>query len=88
MCLGIFAPATVSLFVRAIDDLKAAGAECVILGCTEIPLIISPANSSLPTIDSTRLLAKFAVREAISDRMIEPRTGWLSLPTLATAQLR
>lgn len=57
LCQGIFrAPAT-KLFIAAIADLKARGAECVILGCTEIPLIITPENSPLPVLDSTRLLA-------------------------------
>jgi len=48
----------------------------VILGCTEIPLIVNPENSPLPTFDSTRLLAKYAVREAINDRPL-PKSGWL-----------
>lgn len=79
LCQGIFAPETTDVFVHAIADLKAAGAECVILGCTEIPLIISDANSPLPTLDSTRLLASYAVREAVSERPIESRTGWLPI---------
>lgn len=79
LCQGIFAPETTALFVRAIADLQAEGAECVILGCTEIPLIISPANSPLPTLDSTRLLATYAVREALSERALDGLTGWLSI---------
>jgi len=78
LCQGIFRPATTELFVRAIDDLRAAGADCAILGCTEIPLIISEANSSLPVLDSTRLLAKHAVREAIADRPFARGGGWIS----------
>lgn len=78
LCQGIFRPATTELFVRAIDDLRAAGADCAILGCTEIPLIISEANSSLPVLDSTRLLAKHAVREAIADRPLARGGGWIS----------
>jgi aspartate racemase len=79
LCQGIFAPVTIEMFVRAIADLRSTGAECVILGCTEIPLIITPENSPLPGVDSTRLLAAYAVREAISDRPRERRGGWLSL---------
>ena len=79
LCNGIFEPRTTDLFLRAIDDLKSRGAECVILGCTEIPLIVTPENSSLPTVDSTRLLAKYAVREAINERPISANSGWLSL---------
>jgi aspartate racemase len=47
-----------------IDDLQRAGCDGVVLGCTEIPLLISPENSVLPAFDSTRLLARAALREA------------------------
>jgi aspartate racemase len=77
LCLGIFNPSTTDLFLGAIEDLKSRGAECVILGCTEIPLIVMAANSPLPAFDSTRLLAKYAVREAVSDRPIGINAGWL-----------
>ena len=76
---GIFTAETTALFVHAITDLQSQGAECVILGCTEIPLIITAENSPLPTIDSTRLLAAYAVREAVSERPIEQRAGWLAI---------
>src|SRR3982750_4036893 len=75
LCQGIFAEETTAVFVRAIADLKAAGADCVILGGTEIPLIITAENSPLPAIDSTRLLATYAVREAVSGRLISQRGG-------------
>lgn len=81
LCQGIFAADTTGLFVRAIADLRAAGADCVILGCTEIPLIISDANSPLPTLDSTRLLATYGVREALRERAIGRRAGWLAVPS-------
>ena len=76
LCMGNFKPSTTDLFLNAIEDLKSRGAECVILGCTEIPLIVTPENSALPTFDSTRLLAKYAVLEAISDRPLT-KSGWL-----------
>ena len=79
LCQGIFEDDTTQLFVRAIDDLRRAGADCVILGCTEIPLIISETNSPLPVLDSTRLLARYAVREALSERPISGTKGWLSI---------
>jgi aspartate racemase len=41
------------------------GCDAVILGCTEIPLLIAEQDSSLPTLDSTRILARAALREAI-----------------------
>ncbi len=77
LCLSIFNAGTTDMFLGAIDDLKSRGAECAVLGCTEIPLIVNDENSSLPTFDSTRLLAKYAVLEAISERPIEMKSGWL-----------
>ena len=79
LCLGIFNTSTTELFVGAIEDLKSRGAECVILGCTEIPLIITAANSPLPAFDSTRLLAKYAVRVAVSEQPISVKAGWLAV---------
>jgi aspartate racemase len=38
----------------------------VILGCTELPLILNDGNSPLPTLDSTRLLARAALQRAIA----------------------
>ena len=79
LCVGIFNSSTTDLFVGAIEDLKLKGAECVILGCTEIPLIVTDENSPLPAFDSTRLLAKYAVREAVSQRPISLKSGWLEV---------
>ena len=45
--------------------MKDAGCDAVVLGCTEIPLIMNDANSPLPTLDSTRLLARAALRRAV-----------------------
>ena len=59
------------------DELRSNGAECVILGCTEIPLIVTPDDSSLPVLDSTRLLAKHAVLKALNERPVAIRSGWL-----------
>ena len=63
---GVFKPESVGYFQGVIDRLKNdEGCDAVALSCTEIPLIISDANSSLPTLDSTRLLARAALRRAI-----------------------
>jgi len=78
LCQGVFRPSTTDLFVRAIGVLRAAGADCVILGCTEIPLIITEENSPLPILDSTRLLAKHAVREAMDERPLPPGGYWIT----------
>jgi aspartate racemase len=77
LCLGSFTGSATGRFVDAIDDLRSRGAECVILGCTEIPLVVNEGNSSLPILDSTRLLAKYAVAEAVSERPIVSRAGWI-----------
>ena len=77
LCKGVFRPQTTAVFVEAIATLAERGADCAILGCTEIPLIISAENSPLPVLDSTRLLAKYAVLEAIDDRPVAKATGWL-----------
>jgi len=77
LCQGVFKPATTDSFVRAIEEMKSRGADCVILGCTEIPLIISDSNSPLPVLDSPRLLAKYAVMEAIDERPFPSGIGWL-----------
>jgi aspartate racemase len=45
--------------------MKDAGCDAVILGCTEIPLIMNDSNSPLPTLDSTRLLAQAALHQAV-----------------------
>lgn len=79
LCQGVFDVQTTEMFIQAIDDLKSKGAECVILGCTEIPLIVTSANSPLPALDSTRLLAKYAVREALNERPNTAEAGWLAV---------
>jgi aspartate racemase len=62
---GMFKPKSVEAFRRVIAGMKDQGCDAVILGCTEIPLIINDANSPLPTLDSTRLLARAALRRAV-----------------------
>jgi aspartate racemase len=51
-------------FVRIIEDGRARGCDAVVLGCTEIPLLVDDACSPLPTLDSTRILARAALRDA------------------------
>ncbi|MFJ5382838.1 aspartate/glutamate racemase family protein [Cupriavidus sp. CER94] len=63
---GIATPEGVATFRRVIDDLRHNGCDAVVLGCTEIPLIIDDGNSSLPTLDSTRLLARAALQHAVA----------------------
>jgi aspartate racemase len=61
---GVCKPEDVAYFQQVIGSMKEQGCDGVVLGCTEIPLIISDANSPLPTLDSTRLLARAALARA------------------------
>jgi aspartate racemase len=63
---GVFRPQDVAFHQQVIARMKTAGCDAVVLGCTEIPLIINDENSPLPTLDSTRLLARAALRRAVS----------------------
>jgi len=62
---GVFKPEAVACFQRVIGRMKDEGCDAVVLGCTEIPLIMNDSNSPLPTLDSTRLLAQAALRRAV-----------------------
>ena len=62
---GVVKADSVQRFQAIIGGLRGQGCDAVILGCTEIPLIIGDANSPLPTLDSTRLLARAALRRAL-----------------------
>jgi aspartate racemase len=62
---GIFRPESVTYHQLVIRRMKDEGCDAVVLGCTEIPLIISNKNSPLPVLDSTRLLAWAALRRAV-----------------------
>ena len=63
---GVFRPEAIAAFQRIIGRMKGEGCEGVILGCTEIPLIINDDNAPLPVLDSTRLLARAALRRAVA----------------------
>lgn len=63
---GVLKPEQVAYFQRVITRLKGEGCDAVVLGCTEIPLIMNDQNSPLPTLDSTRLLARAALKRAVS----------------------
>ena len=50
---------------QVIEQFKRQGCDAVVLGCTEIPLLVNDRNSPLPTLDSTRTLARAALRHAL-----------------------
>jgi amino-acid racemase len=62
---GVLTPSSRQRYVDVIDDLASHGADAVALVCTEIPLLVTPDVSPLPTLDSTRLLASAALTRAM-----------------------
>ena len=77
LCLGMIKEESRDTYLRIIEKLKQDGCDAVALVCTEIPLLVTPEVSPLPTLDSTRLLAKSAVEVAIGER---PMPGWRGGP--------
>lgn len=62
---GLFPEASRLYLNDVMGKLKARGCDAVVLGCTEIPLIVRPDDTPLPTLDSTRLLARAALKKAL-----------------------
>ena len=62
---GLFTEESRNYFNEVMRILKQRGCDAAVLGCTEIPLVVDPSDSPLPTLDSTRLLARAAIREAL-----------------------
>jgi aspartate racemase len=65
---GIVRPASTAQLAAVIDRLRQRGCDAVALACTELPLVLDDANSPLPTLDSTRLLALAALDRALAPR--------------------
>ena len=72
---GVFKPEAIAYVQQTIERLKQAGCDAVILGCTELPLIIDDSNAALPTLDSTRLLARAALRRACASDAVSDGVG-------------
>jgi aspartate racemase len=64
MVYGRFLPKALAHFQQVIEGFKNQGCHAVALCCTEIPLLVNDSNSPLPTLDSTRLLARAALQRA------------------------
>jgi aspartate racemase len=62
---GQFLPGSLDYYIDVIRALQAEGCDAVVLGCTEIPLLVTPKSSPLPILDSTRLLARAALHKAV-----------------------
>jgi aspartate racemase len=62
---GRFLDRSLEYYVEVIRAMKKEGCDAVVLGCTEIPLLVTAEASPLPVLDSTRILARAAVRKAV-----------------------
>lgn len=67
LCVGVISDASRKIYQQVIDGLAARGAQAIILGCTEISLLIKPEHSVLPLLDTTELHAQAAVAFALGD---------------------
>lgn len=66
LCQGQFTNSSKQRYLRVVDDLAAQGADAVILGCTEIGLLIQPQDTSIALLDATHEHIKLAVQHALS----------------------
>jgi aspartate racemase len=66
LCLGLISETSRAWLAQCIAGLQARGAQGVVLGCTELPLIVRPADSALPTFDTTALHALAAVEFSLA----------------------
>jgi len=66
LCLGKVLPQSRAEFRRVIADLKELGAQAVILGCTEISLLVGPDDAEIPLFDTTRIHARSAAERALA----------------------
>ena len=62
---GKLEPDSLRYFQHVIQEFKDSGCDAVVLGCTEIPLLVNDGNSPLPTLDSTRILARAALHYSL-----------------------
>lgn len=62
---GTLKDSTKDYFRRSVAELAAAGCDAVVMACTEIPLVLQPEDTETPLLDSTRLLARAALKEAL-----------------------
>ncbi|GAB2952830.1 aspartate/glutamate racemase family protein [Nonomuraea fastidiosa] len=74
---GVFTDASRETYRKIIQTLAGRGCDAVALVCTEIPLLVTPESSPLPTLDSTRLLARAALDVAVGRR---PMPAWRGGP--------
>ena len=66
LCVGRIEPASAAAYRRVMAELVERGAEAILLGCTEIDLLVGPDDSPVPVFDTTRLHAERAVTLALA----------------------
>lgn len=69
LCLGVISDSSRATYLRVIDELKSQGAEAIVLGCTEIPLLVKQTHTSVPLYDTTAIHADCAVALAIQSAL-------------------
>ncbi len=69
---GIVRQESTEAILSVIERLRTGGADAVILGCTELPIVVSDANAAVPTLDTTRLLARAALKKAVAKHSAKP----------------
>jgi aspartate racemase len=67
LCVGVISDESRRVYQRVIESLAARGAQAILLGCTEISLLVKPEHSDLPLLDTTELHAQAAVAFALGD---------------------
>ena len=67
LCMGKIEDSSRFSYLKIIDQLKQRGAEAVILGCTEIALLVQQAHTPVPLYDTTEIHAQQAIRYALAD---------------------
>ncbi|NHX01577.1 aspartate/glutamate racemase family protein [Pseudomonas koreensis] len=67
LCVGVISAESRKIYQRVIETLTARGAQAIILGCTEIGLLVKPEHSALPLLDTTELHAQAAVAFALGE---------------------
>ena len=70
LCVGTIVESSRSEYHRIIDRLIAQGAQGIILGCTEISMLVKPAKIPVPVFDTTSLHAKYAALRALNEEMV------------------
>jgi len=69
LCVGVVSDDSRDAYRRIMYELAARGAECILFGCTEIDLLVSPKDAQVPVFDTTRLHARKAVELALDDAL-------------------